>query len=227
MMIPDLQAAVFDLDGTLLDTLDDLADCINETLTRFGYPSHPVDAYRLMVGTGARRLVEIAAGRDADPSSVSEGKVDRMLDHFSGLYSARWHCKTKPYDGVCTMLDTLSEAGIVLAVLSNKADPFTRDMVRWFFPHVPFASVIGQRPGVPVKPDPASALETAHRIGCDPGRTAYIGDSGSDMTTALRAGMVPVGVLWGFRDRTELQDAGAGLLVSRPSELAACFAAMQ
>ncbi len=217
------RAVIFDLDGTLLDTLRDLAYCVNETLAWFGFPTHPVEDYKQMVGTGARRLIEISSGRDADPSSVSAEQVDGMLARFSAAYSDRWNRETCPYDGVPEMLRALTVAGVPLAVLSNKADPMTRRMVAHFFPGVPFASVIGQRPGIPNKPDPASALEIAGQIGLDPSMMAYVGDSGSDMTTAHRAGMMAVGVLWGFRDREELETAGAVSLFESPAELVGLF----
>lgn len=212
------EAAVFDLDGTLLNTLDDLADCVNDVLVEAGLPTHPNASYKDMVGKGALNLMAVASGRDIqDPSVVL------LHERFSDAYRDCWHQKTRPYAGIPEALRLLAESGIPMAVLSNKYDATTRLMVRHFFPDLSFAAIIGQRPGVPDKPDPTSALEVSARMGVAPDRIVYIGDSGTDMLTARHAGMYPVGVLWGFRDRVELSAAGSAVLIGRPDEIPGLF----
>jgi phosphoglycolate phosphatase len=216
-------AAVFDLDGTLLDTLEDLADSMNGTLSSFGYPVHPDEAYKIMVGNGWRRLVEVAVGSACSPSALSEELVTKMLADFSDRYYRAWNNKTRPYPGISDMLDRLSADGIPVAVLSNKADAMTKLVVAHYFPGIRFAAVYGQRPCVPAKPDPSSALEISGLLGVAPSRTVYLGDSGVDMATATNAGMYAAGVLWGFRGREELQEAGARVLLDKPEDIFALF----
>ena len=218
-MTKPFDAAIFDLDGTLLDTLSDLADSMNETLSKFGYPLHPDEAYKLMVGNGARRLVEAAVA----PASLSDEQVTDILADYSQRYLRAWNRKTRPYAGIEDMLQKLSAAGIPVAVLSNKADAVTNLSVAHFFPGIRFAAVIGLRPHMPTKPDPASALEIAGLLDVSPSRIVYVGDSGVDMTTATRAGMYAAGVLWGFRGLEELQEAGARILLDKPEEIPGLF----
>jgi phosphoglycolate phosphatase len=210
------QAVVFDLDGTLLDTLDDLADCVNAVLTENGLPVHPNASYKNMVGKGAQNLLAVASGRD-----ILDASVTRMQERFSMAYADGWRNKTRPYEGIAQVLRQLADRGVPMAVLSNKYDGMTRLMAAHFFAGIPFAAVIGQRPGVPDKPDPASALEISARMGVDPDKTVYFGDSGTDMLTARNAGMYPVGVLWGFRDAAELAEAGAAAIISHPGDIPA------
>ncbi len=217
-------AAIFDLDGTLLDTLQDLTDSFNEALTRHGFPPHPPRVYRSLIGSGARRLVERAVGRDTSPDAVSADLVEAVLASFTDRYRRTLDCRTRPYEGIPELLTKLSARGIRLAVLSNKSDDCTKALVARFFPDTRFEAVLGLRPDVPAKPDPTSALGIAAAMGFDPGCVVYVGDSGSDMTTACRAGMVPAGVLWGYRDREELLAAGARFLSSHPEELERVFA---
>ena len=222
-MTKPFDAAIFDLDGTLLDTLEDLADSMNGTLSSFGYPIHPDEAYKHMVGNGWRRLVEVAAGQADGPSRLAEEEVTRMLADFSSRYYSAWNCKTRPYKGIPDMLQMLAGEGIPVAVLSNKADPMTNLVVANYFPGIRFAAVIGQRPHIPTKPNPASALEIAAMLGVAPPRIVYLGDSGVDMATATNAGMYAAGVLWGFRDREELLEAGAKVLLDKPEDIPALF----
>lgn len=218
------RAAIFDLDGTLLDTLQDLTDSFNEALTRHGFPPHPPRVYRSLIGSGARRLVERAVGGDTPPDELSQDVVEAVLSVFTERYRKTLDCRTRPYDGVPELLNRLAARGIRLAVLSNKSDDCTKALVARFFPDIRFEAVLGLRPCIPAKPDPASALEIADGMGVEPGKIVYVGDSGSDMTTACRAGMVPAGVLWGYRDREELLEAGARYLSSRPEDLESVFA---
>lgn len=216
-----IKAILFDLDGTLLNTLDDLADSGNQALAAFGLPPRPNDDYRLMVGAGARNLVlRAAANASGLPQDrIPEQMVKEMLAVFVQEYARNWAVKTLPYPGVRELLDKLSAAGLKLAVLSNKPDDFTQAIMAHFFRPDEFVAVAGKLPDWPIKPDPALALELCRQMGVEPGEMALVGDSGSDMETAVRAGMLPVGVLWGFRDEAEMTGAGAVWLAETPAAL--------
>lgn len=206
---------IFDLDGTLLDTLQDIADCANWTMAAHGYPTHETSSYRLRVGEGVRTLILRSLPEDRrDPATI-----DRCVAVYRDEYSRNWDLHTRPYAGVCDMLDELTRRGARMAVLSNKPDEFTHRCVSKFLPRWNFDVVLGATAHFPHKPDPASALEVARRMNVEPGSIVYLGDSAIDMLTAVAAGMYPVGALWGFRDRAELESAGAKALISRPVEL--------
>ena len=208
-------AILFDLDGTLLNTLEDLANAANDALSAFGLPTHPIDAYRYFVGEGAKNLMKNAL----PPSHRAEEMIHQSLARFRENYERMWDKHTRPYDGVPEMLTELQSRRIACAVLSNKPDDFTRKCVEQLLPAWQFACVFGQREGVPRKPDPAAALDIARTFGRDPAEILYLGDSGTDMKTAVAAGMFPVGALWGFREREELLANGAKALIARPAEL--------
>jgi phosphoglycolate phosphatase len=206
-------AVIFDLDGTLADTLEDIADAVNHALALHGAPTHSRETYRHLVGEGVERLVERALPperqdlKDAVYAAVRDHYIAHMLD------------KTVPYEGVPEMLETLAERGMPMAVLSNKPSPATEQIVEHLFPSTQFAAVVGHTPELAHKPDPASALEIARRLGAEPARCLYLGDTSTDMETAVAAGMVPVGALWGFRDREELETHGARVLIEQPLDL--------
>ena len=206
---------IFDMDGTLLDTIEDLAKCMNRVLERHGYPVHPVDSYRYFVGEGMEMLVRRALpdGRD-DRETVARCLADMHKEYGSG-----WACCSKLYPGIGELLDFLEDNRIPKAVLSNKPDGFTKDMAEALLGQWTFFEIRGERPPTPRKPDPASALEIAAGMGVPPQRVLYLGDSGIDMQTAARAGMYPVGALWGFRSADELKLNGAKALVKNPREL--------
>jgi phosphoglycolate phosphatase len=206
---------LFDLDGTLLDTLADLAAAVNTMLAERGLPTHPVDAYRLMVGEGVETLVTRALPEDRRDSDSLAAGVKRMRQ----LYAEGWGDQTRPYPGIPELVAELGLRGVPRVVLSNKPDDFTRLMVAHYFPGHPFALVRGALPGTPKKPDPTAAREIAAHIGLDPGYFLYLGDSATDMRTAVSAGMFPVGAAWGFRDREEMLAAGARVIIDHPSEL--------
>ncbi|WP_428263221.1 HAD family hydrolase [Haliangium sp.] len=215
-MIP--AAYLFDLDGTLADTLADLAIITNWALARHGLPTHPVEVYRAMVGSGAQNWVA-ALAPDAGPALVQTliaELLERRRTHPPG--------HTRLYDGVPALLDTLSESGARMAVLSNKDHRAAVAMCADLLGRWSFEAVYGARPEVPLKPDPAAAVAIAAELGVAPGDVAYLGDTGIDMHTANRAGMVAVGALWGFRDAAELEGAGARVLIAHPSELPAALA---
>lgn len=208
------RAVIFDLDGTLLYTLEDLADSLNQVLSQEGLPTHNYDDYRFMVGNGLETLVVRAL-----PSGMRLSAHARpVLRKFVELYRSRQVAKTRPYPGILELLETLAARGLRLAVLSNKAHPNTLAVVDHFFPAV-FELVLGMRPEVPAKPDPAGALEIARAFGLDPGEILYLGDSDVDMKTAVAAGMYPLGALWGYRPKSELEAAGAAAVIDAPSAM--------
>jgi phosphoglycolate phosphatase len=210
------QAVLFDLDGTLLDTLADLAASMNAALSSLGYPEHPMDAYRHFVGDGVRTL----AGRVLPEWARADGgRVNRLVEAMGVEYGKRLTATSEPYPGVLELLGKLSNAGVRMAVLSNKPHEAVQILIRHYFPGSGFFAVLGQQPGTPVKPDPAAALELSVTLGVPAEGFLFLGDTGIDMRTATAAGMTPVGALWGFRDRDELIGAGARWAIRHPLEL--------
>ena len=213
-MLDGIEAIIFDLDGTLTNTLDDIADSMNYALQMNGLEPHPVDAYRYMVGNGARILAERAVGERKNLlDAVYESYMERYKDHAAD--------KTCAYEGTTELLKVLSQRGIKICVLSNKPHRDTITVINHYFPDIHFDAVQGQIEGVPVKPDPAGAFALAEKLNVDPSDFAYLGDTKVDMTCAVRAGMHPFGALWGFRDADELIKAGAEILLKSPPELLA------
>jgi phosphoglycolate phosphatase len=209
------RAVLFDLDGTLVDSLEDIADSMNAVLARLGVPEHPVDAYRYFVGEGMEMLVRRALpdGRDDDTTLTS------ALLAVRAEYAKRSVRKTRPYPGIPELLDTLAGREIPVAVLSNKPHAPTLDLVGRLLGSWSFAAVLGAGPDRPRKPDPAGAFEIAGELGIAPTEWFYLGDTATDMQTARAAGMGAVGVLWGFRTADELTAAGAELLLPHPLDL--------
>ncbi len=215
MDISNFHGIIFDLDGTLLDTLTDLAASTNRVLANHGFAPHPVDAYRYFVGDGMRMLVERALPQEHRLPRV----IDRVFAELHADYGENWAEATRPYAGVVELLAELQRRGIVMSVLSNKPDEFTGIMVRKFFPTVAFKCVYGASDRVAKKPDPAGALCIAAETGIKPEQTLYLGDMLVDMKTAVAAAMFPLGALWGFRDKDELLAGGAKLLLQSPMQL--------
>jgi phosphoglycolate phosphatase len=209
------QAAIFDLDGTLLDTLADIADAMNAALEGMGFPVHETTAYRYLTGDGVRALAE----RSIPEKAKDEITVAACIREFRSEYAGRWGKKTRSYPGIIGLLTELVRRRIKLSVLSNKLDEFTRQAVRDFLPGFEFSFIIGAKPDLPPKPDPAGALLIASGLRIPPADIIYLGDTGVDMQTAVRAGMFPVGALWGFRDEKELREHGARAVISSPREL--------
>ena len=209
------KAVIFDLDGTLLDTLDDLADSMNYVLESNGFPIHDIDKYKYFVGNGLRNLVTKAL----PPEHRNPETIDSAFDNMLKEYSKRWDKKTIPYPGVPELLDQLKLRGIKLAILSNKQHSITVKIAEKFLNKWKFEVVFGERPGVPRKPDPASALEVIKILNIPAHDIIYMGDSGTDMQTANNSGMYAVGVSWGFREAEELINAGAKRVIDTPGEL--------
>ena len=209
------QAVIFDLDGTLLDTLEDIGDAVNRVLAARGFPVHPIDAYRFFLGNGVVKLITRALPEDRRDA----GTVRSCLEAYHADYDRNWNVKTILYEGIGAMLDALTARGLKLAVLSNKPHEFTERCVREFLSNWSFDVVIGGREEMPLKPDPAGALAIAHSLGIPPAVCLYLGDTPVDITTAIAAGMTPVGVLWGFRPAKELRASGATILIEQPLEI--------
>jgi phosphoglycolate phosphatase len=206
---------IFDLDGTLADTLEDIAGSMNHVLQLHGFPAHAMDDYKLLVGRGLDHLVRQSLPQDYRlPEIVSTCLAEMMADY-------EVHCldKTRLYNGIPEMLQDLSGREIKLAVFSNKAEPLTHKIVHHLMGNIPFKRVMGASTGLPKKPDPAGALHISGMLGISPGNMIYMGDSDVDMITATRAGMFAVGVLWGFRSGEELRANGAEVLLSSPAGL--------
>jgi len=210
-----ITALIFDLDGTLLDTLQDLADSANATLEAMGHPTHAVDRYRLFVGAGIREL----ARRMLPEDHCSEADLKKCLLELRVQYGARWHATTRPYPGIAEMLDALTERRLPLGVLSNKPHDFTLLTVERLLDRWRFADVLGVSDKTPPKPDPTGAFAVAAALDVTPDRVLYVGDTSTDMDTASAAGMASVGVTWGFRDEAELRAHGAQHIIHRPTDL--------
>jgi len=206
-------ALLLDLDGTLVDSLGDIAASVNAVLAERSLPTHSVDAFRRMVGDGIGALVQRAAG--VGPGS----DLDELLAAVRARYDEHMLDQTAPFPGVVDTLHELRRRGIPLAIVSNKPHDKTRRMVDHLFPDVPFGIVLGDRDGVERKPDPASSFEAARALGVAPDDCAFVGDSDVDMLTARAAGMRAVGVSWGFRGADELRRAGADQIIDRATEL--------
>ena len=209
------RAIVFDLDGTLLDTIEDLTDAMNVALAKRGYPRRSVEECKHLVGDGADVLARGALPPEARvPETVSD-----LVIAYRAEYAEIWTRKTKPYPGIIEMLDGLTARNISMAILSNKRDAVVKREVSHFLPMTSFTEVRGARSTVPLKPDPAAALLLAQSLGRDPQSVLFIGDTKTDMQTAVSAGMVAVGVLWGFRTANELRANGAQYLINHPADI--------
>ncbi len=209
------KAVIFDLDGTLLNSLQDLADATNRMLRSFGYPEHDLEAYKYFVGSGIEALVKRALPR--------QRRQDAHLQHCVQLmkaeYARCWTRKTHLYPGIAQLLDELEAGGFALSILSNKADAATRQIAAALLDRWNFRVIAGARQGVAKKPDPTAALAIADEIGVSPQQSIFMGDTAIDMQTARAGGMYGIGVLWGFRPAEELIAGGCRMLLATPTDL--------
>lgn len=207
---------IFDLDGTLLDTIADLAAAANHALQKAGFPVYDTETIRTFVGNGISKLLERALPEGARTAE----NVERLRTDFVPYYDAHNAEQSKPYPGVAALLLRLQERGMMLAVASNKYQAATEKLVAHYFPAIRFVKVMGQREGVPVKPDPTIVLDIMEAAGVGKEDVLYVGDSGVDMQTAHNAGVDAVAVSWGFRPRTELEAFRPLAIIDRAEELA-------
>jgi len=209
-----IKGVIFDLDGTLLDTIEDIADCVNTSLAQRGLPIHPAEDYKHMVGGGAITLIERAL-----PKGTNLQVAQDILPEFETAYAKLYANKTRPYNGIERLLEGLHKQGVQIGVLSNKPDGFTKEMVRKFFKNVPFEFVLGATDKLPMKPDRAMFESVQGLLNLSPDNVAYLGDSDVDMIFAQNCGMIGVGAAWGFRGVDELEQSGAKLVLSSPEDL--------
>lgn len=210
------ELCIFDLDGTLVNSLDDLADATNHALVKNGFAKHPVARYRYFVGNGVPLLIRRALGENA-----CEKAEQAVLRDFNEYYDRHFDDKTRPYEGNTALLRALSDRGVRYGVLSNKPDNFVKQIVSRLLPDYPFAWVQGKSDAFPKKPDPAALEHIIRSLGVKKENTLYIGDSDVDIRTGKNAGVTTCGVLWGFRDIAELEVAGADHIVAEPKEILA------
>lgn len=206
---------IFDLDGTLLDTIADLAESANHALKQLGYPTRDVEKIRTFVGNGVNKLLF----RALPDEEKTEENMMRMRTHFVPYYDAHNADLSAPYPGIVDLLEELQAKGLMIAVASNKYQEATVKLVKHYFPMIDFVEVLGQREGINVKPDPTIVFDILQKAGVSKEETLYVGDSGVDMQTAINAGVDAIGVTWGFRPRTELEDFHPMGLIDQAEEL--------
>ena len=207
------EAVIFDLDGTLVNSLQDLANAVNFAMNELGQPKHELEAFRYLVGQGLRNMIKDSLGREF------EEKTDEGMKLFHKHYDVHQYDNTKPYEGVAQMLQRLCDAGMKVCILSNKPDAATKSVVGHLLKGIEFSIVRGQREGIPIKPNPIAVLEMTEQLGVDPEKIVYVGDSKVDMLTGKSAGLYTIGVSWGFRDIMELQQNGADVIVDDTEQL--------
>ncbi|MDC0933561.1 HAD family hydrolase [Arcobacteraceae bacterium] len=208
------KAVIFDLDGTLVDSIQDIAICMNKILIQLGYNEHPEDDYQNFVGDGALMLVQ-----NAMPDNCSQDLVNEGLELFKNSYENGIHDNSKVYDGIYKMLDTIKDTDLKLAVLSNKPHKFTLQFIEYFFKDYPFIEIHGQKEDVPKKPDPMGAINISNALCIKPNEIIFIGDTPTDIKTAKNAGMESVGVTWGYRNVDELISANADYIAKDAEHL--------
>lgn len=206
---------IFDLDGTLLNTIADLAISTNQALRHYGYPEHPIEAYRFFVGNGINKLFE----RALPENERTEENVLRIRSRFIPYYNEHNADLSSPYPDISETLQALQDKGILLAVASNKYQQATEKLIAHYFPTIRFVKVLGQREGIPVKPDPSIVFDILKDTDVKKEEVLYVGDSGVDMQTALNAGVDAVGVSWGFRPRTELEPLHPLAVIDHATEI--------
>ncbi len=209
------KAVVFDLDGTLVDSAADLGNAVNRVLETHGFPVHGIPRYQDFIGNGAEMMVK----RALPEKNRGEVILKECLSEFMNDYHKNFNVDTVLYDGVPELLDHLSDKSIILTLLTNKPEDITFKLNESLLSKWDFRVVMGSSEGIPKKPDPTGARLLLEKIGIPGSQTVYFGDSGIDMKTAISAGMVPVGVLWGFREKEELENDGAKYIIEKPLDI--------
>ncbi|HON77340.1 MAG TPA: HAD family hydrolase [Spirochaetota bacterium] len=210
-----INGILFDLDGTLIDTIGDLTASVNAVFTVYNIPELTNERMKQVIGDGIDSLIRSLL----PPEYKKETEITAIVNAVRDEYSTRWNNTSVPYPGIPELLDTLTAKGILMSVLSNKPDEFTGIMIQTILPGWHFESVQGSRPDLPRKPDPATALTIAAHMKLNPADIMLVGDSGSDMETAVRAGMTAAGVSWGYRSTFELSGKGAHIIFDKPEEI--------
>ena len=210
------QAAIFDMDGTLINSLEDLTDSVNEAMKHYDFPQHTLEECRYFVGNGARKLIKrsVPKGRAEDEAFVSE-----VLQYYNKCYERHLINKTKPYDGIIELLEHLHTLNIPMGICTNKQQFAADEIISTLFPANIFGAVIGDSEGMPRKPNPTKVLKIAAQFKVEPRHVVYFGDTSVDMETAHNAGFLSIGVTWGFRPKSELIESGAEIIIDHPSEL--------
>lgn len=208
---------IFDLDGTLLNTIDDLATSTNYALQKNGFPTHELPEYKFFVGNGINKLFE----RALPEGEKTEENIMKVRKEFLIHYNIHNADLSKPYPGIESLLESLQSKGIKIAVASNKYHEATKKLISEFFPKIDFVAVFGQREGVPAKPSPDVVLEILSQTGCEKEDTLYIGDSNVDMQTAINAGVDACGVSWGFRPLSEIEEYSPRFIANKAEEILA------
>jgi phosphoglycolate phosphatase len=209
-----IEGVIFDLDGTLVHTIDDIAGAANVLFSRHGLPEHDIEYYLKWIGNGAVKFIERAHG-----NPVSKEELRAYVSEFKEIYAGNLHDRSRVYDGIPEVLNALVDRGIKISVLSNKPHLLTLEVCNYYLSPWPFDPVLGQREEVPRKPDPAAAYEIAEHMGIEPEKILFVGDSDNDILTAQAAGMHPLGVSWGYGRLEDKPIDGMGNLAERPSEI--------
>jgi phosphoglycolate phosphatase len=210
----NIKSIIFDLDGTLIDSIQDIADCTNEMLQNNGWGTYPVETYIGWIGNGARILIEKAVPDVKDPAII-----DKLLAEYISIYTEKYNIKTRIYPGMDKFLDILVDKNIPFSILTNKPHAETLKIAGFYLKKWPFRHIFGQREGIPRKPNPQEAIRIAEDLNTEPGNTLFVGDSATDIKTAVAAGMLSVGVTWGYGTIESMKSAGASQLVDTAEKL--------
>lgn len=216
-----MKTFIFDLDGTLLDTLEDIGDACNVILKKYGFPQHKIQDYRKMVGNGFDMLMRRAL---PDELAQSPDRLSALTSEAKNYYLSNLYNKTEPYSGIIEMLEKMLSEDRKLAVLSNKPDKMTKEIITHFFPKIPFLKVQGALPALPLKPSPIALLNMLNELSCPAVDCCYVGDSEVDVRTGKNASIKTIAVSWGFRDRDELERENPDIICDRPSQLISIWA---